>query len=166
MNKLLKKLKTRDSKIFEEVFEQYKNLVFYQCMSILHSREDSEDTLQETFIEFFNKIDSYDDNVNIKLELITIAKHRALDLYRKNKKDQESLSDNMDIYGRVDDSKESLIMTLNNLLSGLEADVIVKKLVYDFTFQEISISLAITLGEAQSIYYRALPKLKKYYKEK
>ena len=166
MNKLLKKLKTRDSKVFEEVFEQYKNLVFYQCMSILHNREDSEDTLQETFIEFFNKIESYDDNVNIKLELITIAKHRALDLYRRNKKEQETLSDNMDIYGRVDDSKESLIMTLNNLLSGLEADVIVKKLVYDFTFQEISTSLAITLGEAQSIYYRAIPKLKKYYKEK
>ena len=165
MNKLLKKLKTKDPGIFEKVFEEYKNLVFYECMQILHNREDSEDTLQETFIEFFNKIDTYDDKIDIKLTLISIAKYRALDLYRRNQKSKESLSDNMDIYGK-DDSEESLILNLNNALSPIETEIVVKKIVYDFTFKQISIDQNMTLGEVQAAYYRALPKLKKFYKER
>lgn len=165
MRSSIRKLQKKDSRVFEQFFEEYKNLVFYQCMAILNNKEDAEDTLQETFIEFFNKIDTFDETTNLKLTLLSIAKYRALDLYRKNQKRTSSLSEDMDIYGQNDQSNMSLVMTLNNLLTDLEADVVIKKIIYEMTFQEIALSLNKTLGETQAIYYKALPKLKEYYKE-
>lgn len=164
MKVTLKKLQKRDSSAFKQFFEEYKNLVFYQCNVVLHNKEDSEDALQETFVEFFNKIDSYDKNTNLKLTLLSIAKYRALDIYRKNIKSFTS-SEDMDIYGKNDDSTMSLVITLNHLLTNLEADIVIKKIIYEMTFQEIAKSLSKTIGETQAIYYSVLPTIRKFYKE-
>ena len=166
MDKILKKLKLRDERTFEKFFEEYKNLVFYQCMSILHNREDAEDILQESFVEFFNKVGSLSDDADVKVTLLNIAKYRALDLYRKHQREQTSYSEDMDIYGKEDKSPDTLVTTLNNLLTPIEADIVVKKIVYELTFMEIADSIYQTLGQTQAIYYKALPKLKTYYKEK
>lgn len=134
-------------------------------MTILHNKEDAEDTLQETFIEFFNKIDSFDNSVDLKVALLSIAKYRALDLYRKNQKNLTSLSEDMDIYGKNEQSNISIIITLNNLLGEIQADVVIKKIVYNMTFNEIAKSIDKSLGETQSIYYKSLSALKECYKE-
>ena len=55
--KLIKELKHNSEKAFKKVYEQYKNLVYYQAYIILNNKEDAEDVLQNTFIKFMRNIE-------------------------------------------------------------------------------------------------------------
>lgn len=48
----IRKLINGNQEAYFDIFEKYKSLVFYYCMDILNNREDAEDILQETFVEF------------------------------------------------------------------------------------------------------------------
>ena len=163
---LIKKLQRKDQKCIEDVFNQYKSLVFYTCYNILNSREDAEDILQEVFIEFFNNASKLNAKTDVKLALVSLAKRRAIDQYRKNAKNPEVLSEDIESYaGNNPESELNLSITLHNLLSPQDAKILVLKIVYDFTFNEIAEELNLTIGESQSRYYRNIKVLKKHYKE-
>ena len=163
---LVKKLQKGDQKTFEFIFIEYKSLVFYTCYNILNSREDAEDVLQEVFIEFFNSASKLSTKTDIKLALVSLAKRRSIDQYRKNAKNPEVLTDDIEAYaGQNSQSAFNLIITLHNLLGLQDAKIMVLKIVYNFTFNEIAEELGLTIGESQSRYYKNIKVLKKHYKE-
>lgn len=163
-NVLIKKLKQKDEKTFAKFFESYKNLVFYECYTILNDRMDAEDTLQEVFVEFFNRIDEIKENTNLKLYISSLAKRRAIDLYRKKANAPTFYSENMETFA---DQNINLnpVLTLDGVLEDIEAQVVTLKVIYNFSFQEIALDLRKTLGQIQGIYYYAIKKLKKHYKK-
>lgn len=162
---LVKKLKQKNEHTFEKVFNTYKNLVFYECNSVLENRSDAEEVTQEVFIEFFNKVDMLSENTNIKLHLSGLAKRRAIDLYRKKAKDLAYNEESIENFG-YNDVYVDVISSLHGFLDNKECRILNLRVLHDYTFNEISLDLKMTIGEVQAIYYKVIKKLKTYYKER
>lgn len=164
--KLVKELKLHSAKAFKIVYEQYKNLVFYQAYLILNNKEDAEDVTQNSFIKLMNSIDAIRDDTNLKQLLSKISRNEAIDLYRKKVNQKEIYDENL-LNSLSDENSNELnvVMTLNNLLSKDEANIMILKIVFDYSFIEIAEEINDTIGVIQAKYYKALKKLKRYYKE-
>lgn len=162
--KLIQLMKEKNEKAFIVIFNTYKNLVFYECMCVLNNREDAEDVLQEVFVEFFNTASKIEKDISIKLYLAGLAKRRAIDLYRKKKTRLEYAESDIESFGAIDDAIYNFQISLSELLTSRETQIVAKKVLFDYTFNEIAQELITPIGTIQSIYYAALEKLKKYYK--
>lgn len=165
--KIIKELKRNSENAFKKIYYQYKNLVFYQAYNILNNKEDSEDVTQNTFVKFMKNIDVIDNDSNIKQLLSSISKNEAIDLYRRKANRKEIFDENIlnNIKEKEDDSsKINVIMTLNNALNKKDSHIMILKIVYDYSFEEISKEINETIGVVQSSYYKSLKILKQYYK--
>ena len=165
--KIIKELKRNSENAFKKIYYQYKNLVFYQAYNILNNKEDAEDVTQNTFIKFMRNIEVIDNDSNIKQLLSSISKNEAIDLYRRKANRKEIFDENIlnNIKEKEDDSsKINVIMTLNNALNKKDSHIMILKIVYDYSFEEISKEINETIGVVQSSYYKSLKILKQYYK--
>ena len=163
--KLIKELKHNSEKAFKKVYEQYKNLVYYQAYIILNNKEDAEDVLQNTFIKFMRNIEYIDDDSSLNQLLSKMSKNEAIDMFRKRTRRNEVLDDNVNTYkDEFDTSKINVILTLNNTLKPLDASIIALKIIFDYSFEDISKELNESIGVIQARYYKALKVLKAYYK--
>ena len=163
--KLIKELKHNSEKAFKKVYEQYKNLVYYQAYIILNNKEDAEDVLQNTFIKFMRNIEYIDDDSSLNQLLSKMSKNEAIDMFRKRTRRNEVLDDNVNTYKEeFDTSKINVILTLNNTLKPLDASIIALKIIFDYSFEDISKELNESIGVIQARYYKALKVLKAYYK--
>lgn len=165
--KIIKELKRNSENAFKKIYYQYKNLVFYQAYNILNNKEDAEDVTQNTFVKFMKNIDVIDNDSNIKQLLSSISKNEAIDLYRRKANRKEIFDENIlnNIKEKEDDSsKINVIMTLNNALNKKDSHIMILKIVYDYSFEEISKEINETIGVVQSSYYKSLKILKQYYK--
>ena len=163
--KLIKELKHNSEKAFKKVYEQYKNLVYYQAYIILNNKEDAEDVLQNTFIKFMRNIEYIDDDSSLNQLLSKMSKNEAIDMFRKRTRRNEVLDDNVNTYKEeFDTSKINVILTLNNTLKPLDASIVALKIIFDYSFEDISKELNESIGVIQARYYKALKVLKAYYK--
>lgn len=164
--KLIKELKRNSEKAFKKVYDQYKNLVYYQAYCILNNKEDAEDVLQNTFIKFMKNIEYIDDDSSLNQLLSKMSKNEAIDMYRKKVKRNETLDDNINTYKEddFDNSKVNVILTLNNALKPLDASIIALKIIFDYSFEDIAQELNESIGVVQARYYKAIKVLKSYYK--
>ncbi len=161
---MIKKLKLRHENTFSAFFSSYKNLVFYECDCVLHDREDAEDVTQDVFVEFFNNVDKLKETTNLKLHIASLAKRRAIDLYRKKARNPLQYSDQMEDYGEPD-FHVAPELTLGHLLEEKEANVVTLRVIYEYSFREVAEETGLTLGRVQGIYYQAVKKLKAHYKK-
>ena len=164
--KLLKELKSNSEKAFKKLYDQYKNLVYYQAYVILNNKEDAEDVLQNTFIKFMKNIEYIDDNSSLNQLLSKMSKNEAIDMYRKKSRRHEILDDNINTYKEedYDNSKVNVLITLNKTLKPLDASIIALKIIFDYSFEDIAQELNESIGVIQARYYKALKVLKAYYK--
>ncbi len=81
-------LDTEEKKFFREIYENYKDEMFYTAYVILENVQDTEDALQEAFIAVFRNMDKIKENPPQKSwnYIATIVKHKAINLYNKRKK--------------------------------------------------------------------------------
>lgn len=161
-SKLMKNLKKKTEKSFKVLYDNYYRLVYYQAYLVLKNKEDSEDIAQQVFIRFFNKIDELPLDLNIKAYLVKLSHNAAIDLYRKNKK--EVSIENVEEIGYEDNIKD-MLLNFNGILDKDENRILILRLNFDYSFNEISLEMNETIGTIQSKYYKALSKIKKYYKE-
>jgi DNA-directed RNA polymerase specialized sigma24 family protein len=67
---------------FQELYNRYSSMVHAYCMRVLNNTEQSEDIFQETFIRFFQHIQTNRNTTNIPGFLITIARNLCLNFKR------------------------------------------------------------------------------------
>lgn len=168
--RLIKNCKAGSEKAFDEIYYSYYRLVFYQAYQVLNNKDDAEDVMQNTFIKFMRGINDIDDNSNLKQLLSTIAKNLAIDEYRRkeNISNKTTYIENVDSIESVSDrySESEILISLRGTLEKDEAKVFVLKVVYDYTFKEIAEDLNVTLNVVEAKYYKALKKVKAYYKDR
>ena len=73
---------------FETIYNNYKNILFYQALNIIKNENDAEDILQEAFIKIAKNIKSinYTNGKEPLSFLIVITKNTAYDFLRKSSK--------------------------------------------------------------------------------
>ena len=83
---LVAKCKKNDRKAQMQLYEQYSHGMFCVAMRFLNNEDDAQDTMQESFIKAFQKLEQYKGEVSFGAWLKKIVVNRCLD-FLKAKKD-------------------------------------------------------------------------------
>ena len=133
----------------------------------MKNQDDTLDVVQEVAYRSFKKIDTLKNPEYFKTWLIKITINCAIELVKKNKKVIPLKPEYEEFIGSEDEDV-SLSITLQELLEQLSQDergIIILKFYQDYSFKEIADLLNIPLGTVKSVFYRALHKLRKKFKE-
>lgn len=69
-------------------YNKHRDKIFsYFYYNLRSDRELAEDLTSDTFLKWFEKIDTYDDNYSFSTWIFTIARNKLIDHYRKEKND-------------------------------------------------------------------------------
>lgn len=158
-----------DIKKFEELYNKYKNLMYYVSFDILKDRMLAEDAVQQAFIkiiEIFNKIDLENCNKTRNL-FVLISKNISINMYNSRKSKgtvdlEDSHFDNLeDNTGELDYlNVENEVVNAIQILPDTYSDVIYLKFVEGYSNGEISKLLDISEGNIRQRIKRGKEKLK------
>ena len=161
---IISKLRHRDKKAFEEVYNAYYKLVFYIAFNITKDEQLSLDIMQDTFVNLMSNIENYFDNGRLKQYITTIAGNLSRNALKKKDNQNALLDDNkITAYSYEDNTKAEILATLEKYLSPEEKNIVILKVLFDYTFNEIAYETNTTIGVVQSTYYRAMETLKNYF---
>jgi len=165
---------SNDRDFAEILYIKYKDKIYRTAYKILNNEQDSEDVTSETFEKIINKLQDYHNKSDDELAgiFVTIAKHLAIDKYRrKNKIEFKPISeDDVDInFDEVGDFivKKELFEKLYQAIETLDIDyaqIIKLKLLYGYHDKKIAEMLNISDGNVRIKFYRAKKILSEYLK--
>ena len=141
-----------------EVYDEYKNLMYFVIASYISLPEDCEDVLSEAFIKAMDHRTDIKDPSNIKSFLASIARNTALDFIKKNKETPTDLID--DMYGSTD-KYNVMLNLLEPLLTNKETIVTYYRAVFSYSWKEIVEETGIPESTARAIYASAKEKLRR-----
>ena len=142
-----------------EVYEEYKNLMYFVIASYISQPEDCEDVLNDAFIKAMEHRTDLQDPSKLKSFLTTIARNTALDFLKKKK--ESAMSDLIDeIYGETD-SYNVMLNLLEPLLTNKETIVVYYRAVFSYSWAEIVELTGIPKSTARMIYKSAKEKLRR-----
>ncbi|MDQ0360450.1 RNA polymerase sigma factor [Breznakia pachnodae] len=167
----IQKFKDGDDYVFPEIFSRYQNKIYYLAVSILHNEADSEEAVQNTFIEVIANRASLRDVRSFNFWLYQIAYHNILDIYRKNKRNSTTRHGETILENYSDQKSDSNDIIRNKLLFELilkEIDklpiemreVCLLRFINEFSIDEISGIMSIPVGTVKSRLHRSKKQLK------
>ena len=68
---------------FESLYNKYGDMLFRVCFSMMRSREDAEDAVQDVFLKYFENPRAFNDDEHEKAWFIRVASNRCKDLMRR-----------------------------------------------------------------------------------
>ena len=86
---LIKQLKAKDTKVFQEFVNWYKNKLFHVAMGFVHDSDIANDIVQDVFIKLWENIDSWEEKrAKLSTWLYKVTVNHSLNQirYRKNRK--------------------------------------------------------------------------------
>lgn len=83
--KLLAALRNRSPGAFQELFELYSDKMYRLAVSIVGDESDAEDVVQEGFIKFFEKIETFEGRSSIGTWLYRVTHNASIDRVRQKK---------------------------------------------------------------------------------
>lgn len=163
-SKVITKLKQRQKKAFEIIYNKYHKLLFFIAFKITKDEQASLDIMQDAFVNFMNKIEEYEDDGKLKQYLSSIARNLSLNYVQSKAYNNILLDDNIINQKHYEDNtKVAVLLALEKCLSPLEIEVVSLKVLFDYNFREIAEELNLSIGTIQATYYRAIELLKNYY---
>lgn len=78
-----------------QLYSAFYKRVYNSCYRVLRDTFEAEDSMQETFLKVFSKLDSYTDSVPFEAWLVRIAINTSIDRLRKNELDVINLNENI-----------------------------------------------------------------------
>lgn len=172
---LINNCKKKNIKAREQLYKNYKKILFPVCLKYCSSYTEAEDHLHDTFIEIFEKIKNYKNKGSFEGWMKRIAINKAIDKYKKQK--NVELVDNRlaeiteDVY--LDNSQSLPIEELIKLIQKLPNQYRLVFNMYEldgYSHKEISKTIGISESTSKSNLFRAKVHLKKrilaYHKRK
>lgn len=157
----------QDYKKMEELYEIYEQKIYSVAYLILNNVQQAEDIVQETFITLYNNLEKLNslDIQEIKLYILRIAKNKAIDSYRKNKRQGELLEEyqreSLEIADENVEEWEQRVMSENQIdtllivLRDSYRQVFKYKVFYNLSYKEISKLMGITEANVRKQFERA-----------
>ncbi len=155
--RLLKCIAQGDCRAFTEFYDQHSPRVFGMLVRLLGSRDDAEDTLQETFWQVWRSADDYDaERAKPEVWLLTIARSRAMDCLRRRPRTvnvaiEEALTIAKDpCEGLVQDESRQRLQNALACLPDEQRAVVVLSFFSGWTHVQIADQLGVPLGTAKT----------------
>lgn len=100
---LLWKVANRDAKALERLYNRYSKLLYSIILAILKHTEESQDLLQEVFVQIWHKAPTFDvERGNAYVWLVSMTRNRAIDVLRSRRFRDQQLEDkpeDWDVFG-------------------------------------------------------------------
>jgi RNA polymerase sigma-70 factor (ECF subfamily) len=162
---VLKQAQRGSPDAFTQVVETYQRPVFNLCYRMLGDPDEAEDAAQETFLRAYNNIRKYDRQRPFSTWLLSIAAHYCIDQLRKRRLnflsmdafpelDPPDLSPGPEAAFKMNEDQrqvKALLATLNPQ----DRAAVVMYYWYDFSYEEIALSLNLTVSAVKSRLHRS-----------
>ncbi|MDR2130339.1 MAG: sigma-70 family RNA polymerase sigma factor [Odoribacteraceae bacterium] len=170
---IVKKAITGDESAFTELFERYKESVFFMILKMVNNRTDAEDLMFEAFEKAFSSLNYYSPQFAFSTWLFKIASNNTIDFIRKKKtllvsidKNDIHSDDRGGIYNIQADTlspEEEAIRSQRAqfmrekvaLLKGRYRRLIELRYFEEFSYEEIAVELNIPIGTVKAQLFRA-----------
>jgi RNA polymerase sigma-70 factor (ECF subfamily) len=168
--KILRQAQNGDEMAFNEIVETFQTPVFNLCYRMLGTAEEAEDAAQESFWRAYNAIQKYDPARSFATWLLSIAAHYCIDQQRRRRLPVTEIDEIMeetaaDInipnpeHAAVENEHQAQVQELLDTLPELDRAAIVLRYWQDYSEEEISLALNISISAVKSRLHRARKKL-------
>lgn len=161
---LVKQLQNGDMSVFDDIYYNTKDIVFYSILGILKDYSLSEDIMQDTYLKALSKIHSYKPTHSFKSWIVTIGKNLAINEFNRRKRETsiDIQTDEM-FLGQTESRSENqiLIEQIFKVLNDTEREIVLLHVIGDLKHREIAKMLNKPLGTITWSYKNSLEKLKK-----
>ena len=162
-NKTLESLKKHHEQAFERVYDATKRGVYAVIFSVVRSHPATEDIMQDVYMKMMTSLDRYEMGTNFNNWLLTIARNKALDHLRHEKRhvnvDVTDMDDINTDRGTGPDEQTAFELLIN-ALDGDQRSVVLMRIVDDMRFKDIAKVLEKPVGTVRWIYSEAIKTLK------
>lgn len=162
-SKYIEGLKNKDEESFNYIYEESRHTVYAAIYAIVRDHAASQDIMQETYLTMLEKIYQYRPEYRFLSWLTTIARNKAIDYYRRQKKelrvDIEEMGNIMLACAPVGESR-ALIEEMLDRLNETERSIYLLRVVKQLKNREIAEIMGMPLGTVLWHYSRAVKKLK------
>lgn len=152
---------------FEQIYLEYKGLMFHVAYEILHNEQDAEDAVHQAFVKIAENIKKVDTPVCPKTHgyVITIVENKAIDQYRKVQKHPNvGLIDDIQSTDTHYEGNNELTKCILKLPARYR-EMILLRYHHGYSVREIASMMDTSLAAAIKLDQRAKNKLKKLCKE-
>ncbi|UFT97661.1 RNA polymerase sigma factor SigX [Radiobacillus kanasensis] len=160
---------------FEEVYEEYHQDLYQFLIYMVKDRQVAEDLVQEVYIKVLHSLDTFKGESSQKTWLFSIARHVAIDFFRKQKSKRKRILDFFDWGERgeqvQDDAKIPEEITILNdemkqVYQGLDQctvdqkSVIILRYIQSMSIQETADILGWSTSKVKTTQHRGMKQLK------
>jgi RNA polymerase sigma-70 factor, ECF subfamily len=161
---------------FTQLVETFQRPVYNLCYRMLGDPNEAEDAAQETFLRVYKNLKNYDKKRPFSTWLLSIAAHLCIDQLRKRRMVVISMDSTpyLDLpdglpgpeasYFLKEDQKR--VQVLLKTLSPQDRAAVIMYYWYDFSYDEISDSLSLTVSAVKSRLHRARMTMAQSWSEK
>ncbi len=162
---ILNQVHQGNQEAFTQLVEAYQRPVYNLCYRMLGNPDEAEDAAQETFLRVYKNIKHYDNDRPFSTWLLSIAAHLCIDQLRKRRMVLVSMDGTPYLelpdglpgpeaaYHLKEDQKN--VQALLKTLSPADRAAVIMYYWYDFSYEEISESLSLTVSAVKSRLHRA-----------
>ena len=161
----LRRAQQGEDAAFSRLVEVYQKPVYNLCYRMLGNAGDAEDAAQETFIRAYKAIKRYDPSRKFSTWLLTIASNYCIDQHRRRKLPTFSVDEfeTPDIPEKAPGMESRLVQgeyqqQIAELLDELkpkDRSAVIMRYWYDYSYEEISEALSLSVSAVKSRLHRA-----------
>jgi RNA polymerase sigma-70 factor, ECF subfamily len=153
----------------EEIYNQFYRDVYHFAIYFTNNKNEAEDITQETFIKIMRNLPKLNDPSKLKVWILTIAKHTAIDYKRKQRaipflpeyfRNEKSTEQTPEEHAVSQDDWECIQGALLKIKPHYRSLIILRGL-KEFSVQETAEILGCTELKVRVDYHRAIKQLKK-----
>lgn len=116
---LIDKLKTGNAQAFQDLVEQYKDLVVNTCYGFLRNRDDADDMAQDVFVEVYKAVHTFREEAKLSTWLYRIAVNKCLNRIKQNKR-RRWIRSLQTVFGSDEEAQEIVDESIANPQADLE----------------------------------------------
>jgi len=180
---LIQQLREGKDSAFKTIIDNYQDMVYNTCLSIVKSEEDAEDIAQEVFVQVYQSIQSFKGESKLSTWIYRIATTKSLD-HERRKKRKKRLGFVKSIFGDGSeivinppdfnhpgvalDKKENaakLFSAIDKLSENQKVAFLLNK-VEGLSYQEVSDVMEVSVSSIESLLHRAKNNLRKMLENK
>ena len=152
---------------FEQLYLDYRGLMFHVANKILHNEQDAEDMVHQAFLKVAEHIEKIGEPKCPKTQsyIVTIVENQAIDLYRRRQKRQVvALNDELPGVAAVYEGENALAACVL-MLPARYREVILLRYFQGYSVKEVAAILGLSLSAASKLDQRAKNRLKALYEK-
>ncbi|KHF40541.1 RNA polymerase sigma factor [Halalkalibacter okhensis] len=106
-HELIREIITGDQQAIQQLHERYVDRIFQYIYIQTNSYHDTEELLQDVFFKVARQLDRFEGKSSFKTWIFKIARNVVIDYYRKQKKERQSISMEVDVIEHFSGKDES-----------------------------------------------------------